>query len=184
MIREIKLNNREIKYDLTVKRVKNINLRIKQDGTISVSANRFVSQKEIDKFLLSREKLILNALEKIERIMNRGHIKYFNESEIRVLVLELCKQVYPYYEAKGIEYPKIVFRKLKSKWGSCHVVNKQLTFNENLMYAPRECIEYVVYHEFTHFLVPNHSSSFYTELSKVCPDWKSRRKKLNEIIII
>ena len=92
----------------------------------------------------------------------------------------MCKKAYPYFELRGIEYPEIKFKKMISRWGSCHSKRKILTFNINLMYARLECIEYVVLHEFTHFLVPNHSSKFYDELKKVCPDWKVLRKELND----
>ena len=44
-------------------------------------------------------------------------------------------------------------------------------------------MEYVVAHEFTHFLRPDHSRNFYNELSKIMPDYKKRRQKLNEISI-
>ena len=59
----------------------------------------------------------------------------------------------------------------------------KITFNTNLMYAPPECIEYVVLHEFCHFLQANHSKLFYAELAKVCPDWKEMRKMLKNINI-
>ena len=49
------------------------------------------------------------------------------------------------------------------------------------MYAPPECIEYVVVHEFAHFFQPNHSALFYNEVAAVLPDWKDRRKKLRDI---
>ena len=52
------------------------------------------------------------------------------------------------------------------------------------MFAPLECIEYVVLHEFTHFLVANHSKEFYDELSRVCPDYKELKNKLNDIKIM
>ena len=70
-----------------------------------------------------------------------------------------------------------------SRWGSCNPTKGILTFNINLMYAPFECIEYVVLHEFTHFLQPNHSAKFYYELEKVFPNWRDCRKKLKEINI-
>ena len=50
MIKEIELNGRKIKYNLEYKKVKNINLRIKQDGSVMLSANRLVSQKQIEEF--------------------------------------------------------------------------------------------------------------------------------------
>ena len=40
MIKTINLNGREISYDLEYKNVKNINLRIKADQSIYMSANR------------------------------------------------------------------------------------------------------------------------------------------------
>lgn len=183
MIREIKLNNTKIKYDLQYKSVKNINLRIKADGTVHVSANRRVPLSVIEGFMVSRADFILNALEKYRNREVIPKKQYFSEQEVQNVILELCKKVYPYYEKLGIRYPQIKFRKMVSRWGSCHSVKGILTFNINLMYAPIECIEYVVLHEFTHFLQANHSKLFYAELEKVCPDWKNLRKRLREIRI-
>ena len=64
MIKRIKLLDREIEYDLQVKRVKNINLRIKPDKSITVSANPRVSENRIEKFILEKQEFILRALEK------------------------------------------------------------------------------------------------------------------------
>ena len=97
--------------------------------------------------------------------------------------VQLCGAVYPYFKARGVKYPQIKFRKMVSRWGSCQPTKGILTFNTNLMYAPKECIEYVVAHEFTHFLQANHSDKFYKELEKICPDRKMRQKQLKEIVI-
>lgn len=183
MIREIEINNTTIHYDLQYKKVKNINLRIKPDGSINVSANKRVSQKVIDEFIVSKAEFILRALEKYKNMPVIEQKEYYTEEEVKELILRLCKKVYPYYQARGINYPEIKFRKMVSRWGSCHSQKGILTFNTNLMYAPIECIEYVVYHEFTHFLQPNHSSKFYDELAKVCPNWKEYIKKLKDISI-
>ena len=180
MIKSISVGNREIEYTLEYKRLKNINLRIKSDGTIHVSANKLVHQKVIDDFLVSKADFILRALDKYK---NKQKIQkqYFSENEIRYIITALCQKSYPYFQKLGIKYPQIKFRKMVSRWGSCHSAKGILTFNTNLMYADLECIEYVVLHEFTHFLQANHSGKFYEELSKVCPDWKKRRKRLKEI---
>lgn len=103
------------------------------------------------------------------------------DGEVCEVITELCKKAYPYFEKKGIQYPQIKFKKLKSRWGSCQPMRGILTFNVNLMYAPIECVWYVVLHEFTHFIVANHSKKFYFELEKVCPDWKDKRKVLKNI---
>ena len=183
MNREIILGDRTIKYDLQYKKVKNINLRIKPDGSINVSANKKVPQKVIDDFIISKVDFILRALEKYKNMPVKEQIQYYTEDELKELILALCNNVYPYYEKQGIKHPEIKFRKMVSRWGSCHTKKGILTFSTNLMYAPAECIEYVVWHEFTHFLQPNHSSKFYDELAKVYPNWKECRKKLKEISI-
>ena len=183
MNREIILGDRTIKYDLQYKKVKNINLRIKPDGSIKVSANKRVPQKIIDDFIISKADFIGRALEKYKNIPATVQKQYFTEDEVKEQIHDLCNKAFPYYEKRGIKYPEIKFRKMVSRWGSCHFQKGILTFNTNLMYAPTECIEYVVWHEFTHFLLPNHSSKFYDELAKVYPNWKECRKKLKEISI-
>ena len=181
MNREIILGDRTIKYDLEYKKVKNINLRIKSDCSVCVSANKRVTIKAIDDFVLSKADFILRALEKYKNMPVKEQKQYYTEDELKELILALCNNVYPYYEKQGIKHPEIKFRKMVSRWGSCHTKKGILTFSTNLMYAPAECIEYVVWHEFTHFLQPNHSTRFYDELAKVYPNWKECRKKLKEI---
>ena len=161
MIREIEINNTKIRYDLQYKKVKNINLRIKPDGSINVSANRRVPQKAIDEFVMSKAEFIIRALDKYKNKSNEASKQIYSETEVKELILNLCEKVYPYFEKRGIKYPTIKFRKMISQWGNCRSEKGVLTFNTNLMYAPLECIEYVVLHEFTHFLQPNHSATFY-----------------------
>ncbi len=181
MKKEVLAGNKKICYDLQYKKVKNINLRIKPDGTVCVSANKRVSQKIIDGFILSKADFILKAQEKYKDRQSMPRKQYFTENEICELIEGFCRKVYPYYEIRGVKYPQIKFRRMVSRWGSCHPVRGILTFNINLMYVPRECVEYVVWHEFTHFLQANHSKFFYEELSAVCPDWKLYRKMLKDI---
>ena len=156
----------------------NINIRIKPNGTVNVSANNRISEKTINSFIVSKADFIINAL---NHYKSQTKNEYFSENEIKSVIYDCCRKVYPYFKEKDIDFPVIKFRKMVSRWGSCHTQKGILTFNTNLMYAPYECIEYVVYHEFTHFLQGNHSTLFYKELEKVCPEWKIYRKKLKEI---
>lgn len=170
----------KITYDLQYKSVKNINLRIKADGTVHVSANRRVPLEIIEEFLLSKKEFIQKALSKYGNREVKPLKQYFSEDDIRQVITEICRKVYPYFAARGVAYPQIKFRKMLSRWGSCHCTKGILTFNINLMYTPKECIEYVVFHEFTHFLQANHSKQFYFELEKVCPNWKEYRNMLKQ----
>ena len=183
MKKEIVLKGTVIEYELTIKNVKNINLRIHSDGRVTVSANKRVKISFIEEFLISKQDFILNALLKYKNKEQKENIKYRTEDELKNLIDELCEKAYPYYEKYGIKYPTIKCRKMKTRWGSCHTVKGILTFNTQLIYAPAECVEYVVWHEFTHFLQANHSQKFYSELEKIYPNWRNTRKKLKEINI-
>lgn len=181
---KIMLGDIEFSYQLVYKKVKNINLHLKYDGTVWVSCNRRHSQEQIDSFVSSKADWLKKHLNRIEAKQAIPAAAAYSEGELQNLVIRLCEAVYPYYENLGIQKPKIKFRKMTSQWGNCRPGQGILTFNKNLCYAPYECIQYVVWHEWTHFLVSNHSPKFYEELSKVCPDWREHRKRLKEIKIL
>lgn len=48
------------------------------------------------------------------------------------------------------------------------------------MLAPPEVLDYVVVHELCHRKQMNHSKAFWTEVEKVCPDYKAAKKWLKE----
>lgn len=90
----------------------------------------------------------------------------------------LCREYYPYFERRGVPFPSLSFRRMKSRWGSCRPERGAVSFNTRLAELPPTCADYVVVHEFAHFLEPNHSAAFYAEIERVLPDWKARRKAI------
>ena len=91
-------------------------------------------------------------------------------------IQSLCDAIYPKFQKYGVLYPTIRYRNMVSRWGSCQPKRGILTFNYALVEAPISCVEYVVVHEFTHFLHPDHSKKFYQQLAMFMPDWKDRKK--------
>lgn len=65
-MRSVLFGNDEICYSLERKKVKNINLRIKQSGEVYVSAPRFVCTERIDSFVLQNAPKILAAKKRFE----------------------------------------------------------------------------------------------------------------------
>ena len=80
--------------------------------------------------------------------------------------------------------PKLRIRDMDTRWGSCLAKKGIITLNKRLLEVPRDCIEYVVIHEFCHFIHPNHSKKFYDFLTMLMPDWKARKKVLDQNIVI
>ena len=82
-------------------------------------------------------------------------------------------------QRRFIELPTAIrIHPMKTRWGSCNFQKGTLNFNLYLIDQPRECIEYVVMHEFAHFLCPDHSPAFHALMTTLMPDWKERREKL------
>lgn len=233
MIKKTILNGKQIEYDLQRKEVKNINLRIKADRTILVSANSYVSEITIEEFIKSKSDYILKALAHYEELAKYapkpkqyvdgetfrifGHDRRlkiviekknkveYDESYITLYVKNpndfalkkktmdkwimlifqdtinsLCEAIYPKFQKYGVSYPVIRYRNMISRWGSCQPKRGVLTFNYALIEAPISCIEYVITHEFTHFLQPNHSKRFYQQLVMFMPDWEERKRTLEK----
>lgn len=96
----------------------------------------------------------------------------------------LCRRIsqayYPVFERLGVAYPNICVRKMRSRWGSCIPGKRKVTFNSLLLEKPLESIEYVVVHEFSHLIHPDHSKAFYEFVEQILPDWKDRKEGLRD----
>lgn len=67
-------DGRKLDYELTRKRVKNVNFRAKEDGIIYVSANSRVSIKEIERFITERADFFFGAFEKLRSREKRSEL--------------------------------------------------------------------------------------------------------------
>ena len=109
-----------------------------------------------------------------ERLVGR-----FWDTQCQAVFPEILRECYPLFQALGVPYPALRIRSMKSRWGSCLPGKGVITLSKQLLAAPRECIEYVVVHEYCHFLHPNHGKGFYALLTDRMPDWKARKIRLN-----
>ena len=66
--RTVIAEGREITYQLERKPVKNLNLRIRKDGSVYVSANKFISPSEVDAFVVSKGTYVLRAIDKFQEM--------------------------------------------------------------------------------------------------------------------
>lgn len=63
----ISVNGKTVECHIERKKVKNINIRIKEDGVVYISANKRVPEAEIERIIMSKASFILSALENINR---------------------------------------------------------------------------------------------------------------------
>lgn len=232
MKNKISLGEREIEYELIRKSVKNLNLRIRSDCSVCVSANNSIEAEQINDFLRAKKGVIIAALErygKIAKYSEANHEYLAGESfrylgrDLRLKVLEgrksvtadgvylflslpnkndlhekarlidkwfdaECRRLFPeriekahiIFQKYDVALPKLILRDMETRWGSCQTKRSTITLNKRLIETPLECIEYVIVHELTHFLQPNHSREFYDLLNVFMPDWKARKSTLEK----
>ena len=235
-LRKVETERGAIVYTLERKEIKNINLRIRHDGKIFVSAPKRAQAQIIDCFVISKMNFITKALDKFIKNNNEKlEMQYISGENVTLLGKNMrisvvkdkseyvsCDGVYVYIHVKRPDYynrkknllnnwintqcsivfndviqevhtrfvsydivmPQLVIRNMSSRWGSCLPNKGIITLNKRLIEAPKNCIEYVVYHEFCHFIHPNHSKEFYMLLQVMLPDWKRSKQILEDSNII
>jgi predicted metal-dependent hydrolase len=83
------------------------------------------------------------------------------------------------FQHLSITEPELRIKDLVARWGSCSG-SGIITLNRKLMQVAKPCIDYVIVHELCHLIEHNHSPRFYLLLDQLLPDWRERRKRLNE----
>lgn len=73
---------------------------------------------------------------------------------------------------------RVIFRKMKTRWGVCNYKLNTITLNTELIKYRRDLLRYVIVHEMCHFYHHNHQKEFWQMVSLYYPDYKSARKEL------
>ena len=173
-----------VTYTLTRRRVRNINLRVRADGSVAASAAPRVSVMKVDAFVASKADWVRSAQ---ARVAARREQEAAQQPELPTRaealahIQALCRAYYPQFAATcpGGHMPKITVRDMTTRWGSCSLKTGTLAFARRLCVAPLPAQEYVVVHEFCHFIQPNHSAAFHQLMTELMPDWRQRKQLLN-----
>lgn len=237
MVRRIQTADKQIRYTLTYKKVKNINLRIQRDGSVVVSAPVYTKPERIDAFVRSKAGWIqkhqatLLALRQRalwpETLDNGESIRLFGRSctllvnrddresvvfeqdrlilntrdpentvhkqeqigrWVRKIMKERCRvssqKIFQCFQKNTVPEAEIRLRKMTSRWGSCQPFKGIITVNTALIQAPDTCLDYVMLHEYCHFVHPDHSPDFYRLLTAMMPDWKTRKAWLESAVFL
>lgn len=86
-----------------------------------------------------------------------------------------------YWHSKFIENipdVNLKIRKMKTRWGVCNTKTYNITLNYELYRYDVKCLDYVIVHELSHLLEPNHSKKFWAVVEKYYPNYKEARKIL------
>ena len=235
-IRTVETDCGRICFTFERKNIKNINLRIRHDGGIFVSAPDSVPQTVIDAYVTGRKDFIFNAVagfqsqaapqtemqyisgENVTFLGKNMRIKVeqdaqeyvdcdgvyvsihvqspddtkrksrlfrqWLDTQSRLVFSGIMQEVHTSFAAYHASFPELRLREMTSRWGTCQPSKNTITLNTRLIEAPQNCIEYVVFHEFCHFVHPNHSKQFYALLQVMLPDWRERKELLEKCVAI
>ena len=78
-----------------------------------------------------------------------------------------------------LPHPTLHYRRMSSRWGSCIPAKGKITLNLNLIHYPLACVDAVLWHEYVHLIVPNHSDRFYAVVLHHMPHYREYHALLN-----
>ncbi len=170
-------------YEIQEKKVKYYRIQVKSTGEVKVSVPKGYSSKFAHKMVKDKADWIMQKLEEIQKsqVLSMKETSWKWEDED--YFLWLVEKIYPRFSNYQIPYPKLSFRKMKSRWGSCQKTRAEVTLNKMLKLVSRDCQEYVIVHELAHLVEANHSKRFYAVVENIMPDYKQREADLKEYVI-
>ena len=157
--------------EVTRKRIKNLHLRVAPpEGRVVVSAPFELTDEEIQSFVQSRSEWIRHQ----RRIIDEEVAEW--RALVKILVPSLVSRWEP---VMGVHAGKLVYRNMKSRWGSCQPSTGRICINVRLALYPPVCLEYVVVHELCHLLEPSHGVRFKRLMDTFLPQWREAERILN-----
>lgn len=204
MIEQYSKHNKTIQYEIIFKPIKHVYFR-KKDDYIIITANKKMSKNQVLSIIDNNfEKLIYMQTKKNRHEAERYQLwgeklskdQFYQTKEAnqanyeRILIDETYKQIKAFESRLITDLKKINLslkptkvKRLKSKFGSCQIIKKEITINAFLARLEPVFLYYVLLHEYCHLIVPNHSKSFYDLLDQLMPQHKTVQKMLRKYVI-
>ena len=164
----------EVKYKHS-KKAKYIRIVINHNSQVSVVIPKYYNIRDAIEFVHSKKnwiqknKIRIDQKKKLKlKLSNLELEKFWNDTKQKMILLSDMHQ---------LNFYELIFKTLKSRWGSCSH-NNVICLNNILYYLPEHLKEYIMLHELTHTKIKNHSSIFWEELEKICPNSKLKRREL------
>lgn len=173
-------------------RARMLAIRINQRGEIRVTVPRYASQKQAERFFLSKQQWVLKKLSGLKQrdcsqslpaagaaFQVRGrsyvlHLLHGDDTVEAAIWRVLQKEALEYLPGRvselsgrfGFKITGLKIRKMRTRWGSC-TPRKSINLNSWLVMLPEHLSDYVILHELVHTRIPDHGVKFWEELDGV-----------------
>lgn len=189
---------------VTPKRVKNLNLRVRPDGSVVLSTPLRTSRARAQAFLDERASWIFTHATKRaaqarerEAASEQPLTSYplwgetvtvdtpLSPTELDELYRAELERALPAAIAwaeplVGAHANRWFLRNMRTRWGSCTPKTGWIRINTRLAAYPPECLRYVVAHELAHLLEPSHNARFHAIVARAVPDERRIRARLRQ----
>lgn len=126
---------------------------------------------------LKRGKLVLSVRADADLAKKQTILEGWYRNQIREAAPPLIEK---WEDVLGVSVANFYVRQMKTLWGSCNPVARNIRLNSDLAKKPRECLEYVLVHEMVHLLEPTHGQRFVTAMDRFMPSWRTYKDALNQ----
>lgn len=110
-------------------------------------------------------------------VKSESDIQKWYKKQMEIIFKERLDYVYNNF-TENVPYPKLVIRKMSTRWGVCNKNLKKVTLNSTLIYKDIKYLDYVITHELSHFIHFDHSKAFWSLVEENCPNYKQIRKEM------
>ena len=194
MIRNVEIGWRQgesegaIRVEVVYSRRRTLGLEVRADGRVILRAPKGLSNQAVMDFVKERQAWIVQKWFETERIRRQKaehpprdyeqnpalEAQYRKEARRRI-----TERAAYFAEKMGVDYGRIAIKAAKTRWGSCSAQGN-LNFHWKLILMPPAILDYVVVHELAHRIEMNHSPRFWTQVERILPDYRERRRWLKE----
>ncbi|MBR3263169.1 MAG: DUF45 domain-containing protein [Parasporobacterium sp.] len=165
-----------IPIEVQKKRIKNLHLHVKADGSVYVTIPRYVSLKEAENFARANVDWIRKQQGKIQLRPSKEDYEAQKES----LMQRIRPFLWKWEGMTDLRCKSWHVRYMTSRWGSCIPEKGRICFNLQLADKSDACLEYVILHELLHLKYRGHGEDFKQELTRYMPEWKYYQKLLKQ----
>lgn len=141
-----------------------------------------VSLGEVERVVLKRPFIFVVVRKPQSSDYVRALLEEWTRCRAEVVLRRQLNQMLSAHPSLDVPGTRVQVRRMTRRWGSC-ARSGTITLNPELVKAEAGCIEYLIAHELCHRRVMNHGPQFVRLLSRIMPDWRQRRDRLNRLAI-
>ena len=155
------------------RRAKHINVSVRPYKGVRVAVPVGVSFASAELFAQSKAGWIKKQVEKMEKMERAARIlKENNPIDRPTACKQLVNRLNYLAQKHGFTYNRVFIRNQKTRWGSCSS-RGNISLNDQLLFLPRDTVEYLMVHELCHRRQLNHSRAFWKLVESHCPDYRA-----------